>query len=50
MFKSRKGKVEDEYEEVMTSVLGKELPSAIQQMSLRWKDDVEFARQVRFKS
>ena len=50
MFKSRKGKVEDEYEEVMTSVLGKELPSAIQQMSLRWKDDVEFARQVSFKS
>ena len=50
MFESRKGLVEDEYMDVMTSLIGKELPLSIEHISLRWKDDVEFARQASVKT
>ena len=47
MFKSRGGSVVEEYTEVVTSQLGKELPDSLQYDINHYKDDAEFVRQVR---
>ena len=46
MFKSRGGSVVEEYTEVVTSQLGKELPDSLQYVINHYKDDAEFVRQV----
>ena len=46
MFKSRGGTIQEEYGDVVTTMLGKEISTALEYTMLHWRDDHEFVRQV----
>ena len=46
MFKSRGGTIQEEYGDVVTTMLGKEISPALEYTMLHWRDDHEFVRQV----
>ena len=47
MFKSRKGKIDTEFETLLTDFVGKERSDNLNYIVKNWRKDEEYARQVR---